>query len=217
MVALFLDGAEGIAASPEELVSAVGFGVDRVFDQLVRQACREVGIPAEAFSEALDKDEALQARVQARLGELFSAEAIDAARAKTALREAARQLHILRYALSGQEPSAWVWDEMDRQERARLRAFREAGGDEDDALLAKVTKALARLEAGEDGGYGRCDACEGPISAERLALLPYAERCTQCQRTADGEAPGDGSSHPKVSVRMFFEGGKPVPKDQQLR
>ena len=215
-VALFLDGAEGLAASPEELVSAVQFGIDRVFDQLVRQACREVGISAEAFSEALDKDTVLQERVQARLGELFSADAIDKARAKTATREAAKQLHILRYVLSGEEPSAWVWEEMDRQERARLRAFRAAGGDEDDELLDRVRKAIARLE-GEDGSFGRCGGCNGPISADRLSLLPYAERCTPCQRAVDSDSPAASEGASRVTVRMFFEGGKPVPKDQQLR
>jgi DnaK suppressor protein len=41
-------------------------------------------------------------------------------------------------------------------------------------LIDKVEDALARIEA---GGFGRCEACGGPIEAERLDALPYATVC----------------------------------------
>jgi DnaK suppressor protein len=41
-------------------------------------------------------------------------------------------------------------------------------------LIDKVEDALARIEAGE---FGRCEACGGPIEAERLDALPYATLC----------------------------------------
>jgi DnaK suppressor protein len=41
-------------------------------------------------------------------------------------------------------------------------------------LIDKVEDALARIEA---GGFGRCEACGGPIEAERLDALPYATLC----------------------------------------
>jgi RNA polymerase-binding transcription factor DksA len=31
-----------------------------------------------------------------------------------------------------------------------------------------------------DGTYGLCVSCGRPISAERLAALPYAVRCADC-------------------------------------
>jgi DnaK suppressor protein len=41
-------------------------------------------------------------------------------------------------------------------------------------LIEKVRHALARID---DGSYGRCEACEQPIEAERLDALPYATLC----------------------------------------
>ena len=41
-------------------------------------------------------------------------------------------------------------------------------------LIEKVEHALARIDA---GGFGRCEACGGPIEAERLDALPYATLC----------------------------------------
>jgi len=47
--------------------------------------------------------------------------------------------------------------------------------------LAAIDAAIARLDAGT---YGRCTACHQPISAERLAALPAAALCIDCQRAA---------------------------------
>lgn len=47
--------------------------------------------------------------------------------------------------------------------------------------LAMVEGALARLERGT---YGRCVDCGEPVDADRLAALPWAERCIACQRRA---------------------------------
>jgi DnaK suppressor protein len=41
-------------------------------------------------------------------------------------------------------------------------------------LIEKVQHALARID---DGSYGRCEACDGPIEGERLDALPYATLC----------------------------------------
>ena len=47
--------------------------------------------------------------------------------------------------------------------------------------LAAVEAALVRLD---DGTYGRCTECGGPIAAERLEALPWAALCIECQRLA---------------------------------
>ncbi|WP_153393218.1 TraR/DksA family transcriptional regulator [Ornithinicoccus halotolerans] len=44
------------------------------------------------------------------------------------------------------------------------------------AILEKVRRALAKLE---DGSYGRCDECDGPIGEARLEARPWATRCLQ--------------------------------------
>jgi DnaK suppressor protein len=43
--------------------------------------------------------------------------------------------------------------------------------------LHKVLQALARMDRGE---YAVCSRCGGPIGAERLAALPYADTCIGC-------------------------------------
>ena len=50
------------------------------------------------------------------------------------------------------------------------------------ALLGQVTEALDRIEA---GNYGVCMACENAISPKRLAALPWAALCLECQRMAE--------------------------------
>jgi len=50
------------------------------------------------------------------------------------------------------------------------------------ALLSQVTDALERLAL---GSYGMCLACENPISPKRLAALPWAALCLECQQSAE--------------------------------
>jgi len=45
--------------------------------------------------------------------------------------------------------------------------------------LQDVVRALAKLD---DGTYGVCDACGGPIEPERLEAIPWATRCLTCAR-----------------------------------
>lgn len=56
------------------------------------------------------------------------------------------------------------------------------------ALLASARARLAALDAaGErlvDGTFGRCQTCGGPIGTDRLAALPDATRCLDCERPA---------------------------------
>ena len=43
--------------------------------------------------------------------------------------------------------------------------------------LAEVEDALARLE---EGTYGTCTSCGGPIGDDRLEAMPAASRCISC-------------------------------------
>jgi DnaK suppressor protein len=49
-------------------------------------------------------------------------------------------------------------------------------------LLRQVEYALARLERGR---FGVCLKCEDDIETQRLAALPWALFCMQCQKTVD--------------------------------
>jgi DnaK suppressor protein len=46
-----------------------------------------------------------------------------------------------------------------------------------DAKLRDVERALEKLD---DGTYGSCDRCGGPIGRERLEAVPWAVRCVRC-------------------------------------
>src|SRR5487761_1653456 len=50
------------------------------------------------------------------------------------------------------------------------------------AQRAEVIAALARMD---DGSYGRCVACAGPVPEARLAARPATARCVPCQTKRD--------------------------------
>jgi DnaK suppressor protein len=51
--------------------------------------------------------------------------------------------------------------------------------DRNEAHLAEVEAAIARLDAGT---YGTCVRCGEPVASERLDALPWAAHCIGCQR-----------------------------------
>lgn len=52
--------------------------------------------------------------------------------------------------------------------------------------LDDVDRALERLD---DGTYGRCEACGGPIGEQRLAAMPAARYCLAHQVAAEAAGP----------------------------
>ncbi len=50
------------------------------------------------------------------------------------------------------------------------------------ALWTKLQDVLRALEKLDDGTYGACDACGGPIDPERLEAIAWATRCVSCAR-----------------------------------
>ncbi|HUT03233.1 MAG TPA: TraR/DksA C4-type zinc finger protein [bacterium] len=51
-------------------------------------------------------------------------------------------------------------------------------------LLAKIDKALAKLDRGV---YGICEHCGGDISLERLRARPVATLCIECKQDQESE------------------------------
>lgn len=51
-------------------------------------------------------------------------------------------------------------------------------------LLGRVDRALRKLADAPDD-YGLCEECEEPIAPRRLALMPYATRCPECQARSE--------------------------------
>ena len=49
----------------------------------------------------------------------------------------------------------------------------------------QVSTALQRLD---DGAYGWCERCGGPIPVERLAVFPWATSCVRCKQLLERRA-----------------------------
>jgi DnaK suppressor protein len=77
-------------------------------------------------------------------------------------------------------------DEMDQIQNASERDLAMRHVDRDSALLRDVKAALRRIS---DGSFGTCIECESPISPRRLAAVPWALRCIQCQEIVDRDGP----------------------------
>ena len=70
--------------------------------------------------------------------------------------------------------------ESDSEERAKQLEDSEvvdALGNEARAELEKIKVALKSMQ---DGDYGVCGQCGGPIAAGRLSAHPYARACIDC-------------------------------------
>jgi DnaK suppressor protein len=81
-------------------------------------------------------------------------------------------------------------DQMDEIQYASERDLAIRNVDRESSLLRQVKAALRRLR---DGGFGTCIECELAISPRRLAAVPWASRCIQCQDAADRD--GRESAH----------------------
>ena len=68
----------------------------------------------------------------------------------------------------GDDTTAQLW---------QASEVRDGLNDEAVSELGEISRALARLEAGD---YGICTTCGEPIDPKRLKVLPYAEHCVAC-------------------------------------
>ena len=73
-------------------------------------------------------------------------------------------------------------DQMDEIQYASERDLAMRNVDRESSLLRDVKAALRRIH---DGSFGTCIECESAISPRRLAAVPWASRCIQCQEVAD--------------------------------
>ena len=73
-------------------------------------------------------------------------------------------------------------DQMDEIQYASERDLAMRNVDRESSLLRQVKAALRRIH---DGSFGVCIECESAISPKRLAAVPWASRCIQCQDAAD--------------------------------
>ncbi len=73
-------------------------------------------------------------------------------------------------------------DALDEVQHAAERELAIRNLDRESNLLRNVRLALRRIE---DGTFGVCLHCEEDISPKRIAAVPWAPFCIQCQEQAD--------------------------------
>ncbi len=73
-------------------------------------------------------------------------------------------------------------DALDEVQHASERELAIRNLDRDSNLLRSVKLALRRID---DGSFGTCLHCEEEISPKRIAAVPWAANCIQCQELAD--------------------------------
>jgi DnaK suppressor protein len=73
-------------------------------------------------------------------------------------------------------------DPMDEIQYASERDLAIGNVDRESALLRDVKAALLRMHT---GCFGTCMECESEISGKRLAAVPWASLCIECQNAAD--------------------------------
>jgi DnaK suppressor protein len=76
-------------------------------------------------------------------------------------------------------------DQLDEIQRASERAIAISNLDRDAKQLRSARAALRRIR---EGTFGVCEQCEEAIHPKRLAALPWAPLCIQCQEEADSRA-----------------------------
>ena len=73
-------------------------------------------------------------------------------------------------------------DQMDEIQFATERDLAISSVDRESILQREVKAALRRFR---DGSFGTCIECAEAIGPKRLAAVPWAPRCIQCQESAD--------------------------------
>ncbi len=66
-------------------------------------------------------------------------------------------------------------------------------------LLEQVNEALERIAAGD---YGVCLMCQKAIAPKRLAALPWANRCLECQQAAENALRSEAMTNMGSRVRV---------------
>ena len=73
-------------------------------------------------------------------------------------------------------------DQLDEIQAASQRALAVANLDREFNHLRDARAALSRIE---EGGFGTCQECDEEIHPKRLAAVPWATFCIQCQEAVD--------------------------------
>ena len=73
-------------------------------------------------------------------------------------------------------------DQLDEIQAASERALAVCNLDRESNQLRNVRAAILRIQ---EDNFGTCQECEQEIHPKRLAAVPWASLCVQCQEAAD--------------------------------
>ena len=96
-------------------------------------------------------------------------------------------------------------DALDEVQHASERELAIRNLDRESNLLRSVRLALRRIE---DGSFGTCLHCEEDISPKRVAAVPWAANCIQCQELADRnkQEGNEAANTSEIIQAVIFEG-----------
>jgi RNA polymerase-binding transcription factor DksA len=74
------------------------------------------------------------------------------------------------------------------------------------SLAGEVLSALRRLD---EGSYGQCENCGGPVGEERLRAVPYARYCVECAQQLEESSPANtNAGRPEVPADTLAPEGE---------
>jgi len=200
----FLDELRALADDADRLATSLGDeSVEHLVNAVLARTCEAQGLQLTEYLRHIEHDPAAQRQLDAAMRALLQAPVVLELRRPAQLEEIRRELLLLRYALSGEEPPAELWRALEPAERIKVQSAAQTMRGTDDALLERVRKAIERGQA-----FGTCAVCEKPIPVGRLQLVAAAERCAPCQALHDGEAPVELPPG-AAKVVTFQRGAKP--------
>ena len=85
--------------------------------------------------------------------------------------------------VEGPQVRAGALDDLDASADDLQREIAFATMQAQGEILQRIDEALRRLAQGQ---YGRCRECGDEIAEARLAALPFAVRCVDCERRREG-------------------------------
>lgn len=165
--------------------SLQGKTLEQMVNQLLAELCTNQGVEVSSFFASFEKDRPAQRQLESVMRVLLQSPAVMEQRRPALIADIKRELTLLEFALSGEEPPGGIWEGIEPSEQLRIRHAASTMRGTDPVMLARVRKALGRGES-----FGTCEACGQVIPVGRLQLVAAAERCAPCQAKVDGsEAP----------------------------
>lgn len=107
------------------------------------------------------------------------------------------ELHKSLHAMRGRLAIDQRGDNLDRGRKVAERDVAMQSMDLESELLRRVEGALQEIQ---DGTFGVCAECDGPIPITRLNAVPWSPFCIACQEAAEAGS-GPGPSAPDEEPR----------------